>query len=153
MECTFRAVQRYSLNKITEEFYERWKLHGGPAEIETPPVVLYLDDVPQTYRMDFRNNRQINTKTLYQRAIDRRPMNVLQGSRQWSYLDEHGKWIRYESLVQDSIEKAFQLYQTGQGSSTVDIHTPGRPETYRIHFIMGEQTNKATNATRKVKRE
>ncbi len=70
--------------------------------------------------MDLQNNRQTNTKTLYQRIIDRRPTEKPPDNQNWFYQDEHGNWLRYESLAQNSIEKAFQSYRLGQGSSNVN---------------------------------
>jgi hypothetical protein len=113
----------------------------------------YIDDTPQTYKIDYQNNRQTNVKTSYQRVIDRRPMDKPPDNQNWFYRNEHGKWMNYESLVQNSIEEAFQLYRSGQGSSTIDIHFPGRPETYQINFLKGQQTNKTTNAVKDIKRE
>jgi hypothetical protein len=133
------------INEILEKSYEQWKLHGGPSTIVTPPITRYLDDRPETYKMDFQNNRQTNTKTSYQRIIDRRPTEKPPDNQNWFYQDEHGNWLRYESLAQNSIEKAFQSYRSGQGSSTIDIHFPGRPEIYQINFLTGQQTNKQNN--------
>jgi hypothetical protein len=56
-------------------------------------------------------------------------------------------------MVQNSIETAFQSYRSGKGPSTIDIQFPGRPETYKINFLIGQQTNKATNAIKSIKRE
>jgi hypothetical protein len=142
-----------TINEMLEKFYEQWKLHGGPSTVVTPPLTRYLDDVPQPYQVDYQNNRQTNTKSSFPRAIDRRPMDKSPDNQNWFYQNEHGNWMRYESLVQNSIEKAFQLYRSGQGPSTTDIQFPGRPETYQINFLKGQQTNKATNVSRNIKRE
>jgi FtsZ-interacting cell division protein YlmF len=139
-------------NEIFEKSYELWKLHGGPSTVVTPPLTRYIDDTPQTYRIDYQNNRQINIKTNYQRIIDRRPIDKPPDNQNWFYQDEHGNWNRYESLVQNSIEKAFQLYRSGQGPSTTDIHFSGRPEIYQIDFVAGKQKNKTTNAIKSIQR-
>ncbi|CAF4950088.1 unnamed protein product [Rotaria sp. Silwood1] len=141
------------INEILEKFYELWKLHGGSSTVVTPPLIRYQDDIPQTYQIDYQNNRQTNMKTFYQRAINRRSMDKPLDNQNWFYLNEHGNWVRYESLVQNSIEAAFQSYRAGQGSSTIDIHFPGRPEIYQINFLKGQQTNKTTNIIRNIKRE
>jgi HrpA-like RNA helicase len=142
-----------TINEILEKSYEQWKLHGGPSTVVTPPLTRYIDDTPQTYQIDYQNNRQTNMKTSYQRVIDRRPIDKPPDNQNWFYRDEHGNWMRYECLIQNSIEKAFQLYRSGQGSSIIDIHFPGRPETYQINFLKGQQTNKTTNAVKDIKRE
>ncbi|CAF1361486.1 unnamed protein product, partial [Adineta steineri] len=118
-----------------------------------PPVTRYIDDTPQTYQIDFQKNRQMNTKTSYQRLIDRRPLQKPADNLNWFYCNEHGNWTRYELLVQNQIEQGFQLYRLDRGSSTVDIRFPGRPETYEIDFIRGQQTNKISKAKKKIKRE
>ncbi len=71
----------------------------------------------------------------------------------WYYQNEHDQGISYQSLVQNSIEKAFQSYRSRQGSSTINIQPPGRPETYQINFSNGQQTNKNTNKVKDIKRE
>ena len=141
------------INQILEQFYDNWKLKGGPSVIITPPVIRYIDDQPQTYEIDFKNNKQKNTKTSYQRPIQRRPMELLPPNQNWYYRDEHGLWIRYEALAQDKIEKVYLSYRSGQGTSTVDVQFPGRPETYTIDFATGKQTNRASNTIRDIKRQ
>ena len=140
-------------NEILERYYEQWKLHGGPAVVVPPPLTRYSDDVPQIYQIDYQKNRQINSKTSYPRIIDRRPMDKLRDNQNWFYRDERNNWMRYEHLVQSLIEKGFQLYRSGQGSSTIDIQTPGRPEIYQLDFVRGRQINKSTNAVKDIKRE
>ncbi|CAF4586410.1 unnamed protein product [Rotaria sp. Silwood2] len=142
-----------SINVMLEKFYQQWKFHGGSSTIETPPLTRYVDDIPQTYRIDYKNNKQTNTKTSYTRTIDRRPMENPPNNRNWFYQNEHGKWIHFELLVQNSLEKAFKLYRSGQGPSTIDINFAGRPETYEINFLNGQQKNKNTNIIRHIKRE
>ncbi len=141
-----------TINEILEKFYEQWKLHGGSSTIVTPPLTRYLDDIPQIYKIDYQNNRQTNVETSYQRVIDRRPMDNPPDHQNWFYQDEHNDWKPYESLVQNSIEKAFQSYRLGKGSSTIDINFPGRSEIYQINFLTGQQINKTTNAIKKIRR-
>ena len=142
-----------AINEVLEKSYEQWKLHKGPSTVVTPPLTRYIDDAPQTYQIDYQNNRQTNMKTSYSRVIDRRPVDKPADNRNWFYQDEHENWKRYESSVQNEIEKAFQLYRLGQGGSTKDIQFPGRPEAYQINFLIGRQTNKTTNASKSIKRE
>jgi hypothetical protein len=142
-----------TINEILEKYYEQWKLHRGSSQIVTPPLTRYLDDVPQIYKIDYQNNTQTNMKTLYPRVIDRRPMDKLPENQNWYYRNELDNWVRYESLVQNSIEKAFLLYRSGQGPSTIDIQFPGRPEIYQVSFLKGQQTNRTTNVIRNIKRQ
>ncbi len=55
--------------------------------------------------------------------------------------------------MQDSIEKAFQSYQSEQGSSITDIYPPGRLKIYQINFLNGQKTIKSTNKVKDIKRE
>ncbi|UJR19686.1 hypothetical protein I4U23_022820 [Adineta vaga] len=142
-----------TINEILEKFYEHWKFNRGRSEVVTPPLTRYIDDIPQTYQIDFLKNRQMNTRTSYQRLIDRRPLQKPADNLNWFYCNEHGNWIRYEVLVQNQIEQAFQSYRSGQGSSIVNIHFPGRPEMYEINFLRGQQTNKNSDAVKNIKRE
>jgi hypothetical protein len=65
-----------TINEILEKSYEQWKLYGGPSTVVTPPLTRYIGDIPQTYKIDYQNNRQTNMKTSYQRVIDRRPIDI-----------------------------------------------------------------------------
>ena len=136
-----------------EKDYEHCNFHRGAPTVVTPPITRYLDDVPQTYKIDFQNNRQINTKTSYQRVIDRRPSERPLDNLNWFYRNENGIWTRFETLVQTVIEKAFQSYRLGQAPSIANIHFPGRPETYELNFLTGKQKNNTTSMIRDIKRE
>ena len=142
-----------TINRILEKSYEQWKLHGGPSTILIPPLSCYLDNTLETYQIDYKNGRQTNIKTSHQRVIDRRLMDKSLDNRNWFYRDQFGNWMQYESLVQNIIEKAFQSYQFGQGSLSIDIQFPGHPETYQINFLLGQQINKTTNTTKSIKYE
>ncbi|CAM4805317.1 unnamed protein product [Rotaria magnacalcarata] len=141
------------MNELIEKIYEHWKLHDGPSEIETPLLSRYLDDLSQTYKIDFQKNTQTSMKTSCQRAIDRRLVRELPNNRNWSYCNEYDTWVRYEQMVENKIEQAFQLYRSGRGSSTFDIQPSGRPETYQINFLKGKQTSKTTYEIKNIKRE
>jgi hypothetical protein len=142
-----------TINRILERSYEQWKLHGGPSTIITPPFTSYFDNTSQIYQIDYKNNRQTNMNTSYQRAIDRRLMDKSSNIKKWFYRDKHGNWMQYESLIKNSIEKAYQSYRSEQGSSSVDIQFPDRPEIYQINFLLGQQINKTTNAIKSIKYE
>jgi hypothetical protein len=141
------------MNELLEKIYEHWKLHDGPAEIETTLLTRYLDDISEIYKIDFQKNRQTNTRTLYQQAIDRRLVSKPANNQNWFYCNEHATWMRYEQMVENKIEQAFQFYCSGRGSSTIDTQFPGRPETYKINFLKGQQTNKTTYEIKNIKRE
>jgi hypothetical protein len=141
------------MNELLEKIYEHWKLHDGPAEIETPLLTRFLDDISETYKINFQKNRQTNTRTFYQQAIDRRLVSELTNNRNWFYCNEHATWMRYEQMVENNIEQAFQFYRSDRGSTTIDIQFPGHPETYQINFLKGQQTNKTTYKIKKIKRE
>ncbi|CAF1343402.1 unnamed protein product [Didymodactylos carnosus] len=104
------------------------------AHSRPPSKNLYLVTVVLTYEIDYQSDKQKNMKTSYQRLIERRPTEAPSNNQNWFYRNDEGRWIRYESLVQDTIETAFRLYRSGQGLSTVDVEFPGRPETYQISF-------------------
>ncbi|CAF1391124.1 unnamed protein product [Adineta ricciae] len=143
------------INQILEESYEKWKLHKGPSFFVTPPLIRYIDDIPQTYQIDFAANRQTNTKTHFPRSIQR---NRLEDSKinvkvRWFYQNEHKLWTPYETMVQQDIEDAYQAYVKGAGSSKWCVQFPGRPERYEINFVMGIQTNTVSNEPREIRRE
>ena len=142
-----------TINQTLEKCYEQWKTNGGPSTIITSLLTRYLDDTPQNYRIDYKNNRQTNMKTSYQRMIVRLPMDKPPENRNWFYRDEHGNWMPYESVIQNSIDKAFWSYRSGQGSSIIDIQFPNPSETYQINFILGQQINKTTSAIKSIKYE
>jgi hypothetical protein len=131
------------INRILETSYERWKFHGGSSTIFLPEI----------YQIDYTNNRQTNMKTSYQRRVDRQLMDKSSDKKNWFYQDEQGNWIQYESLIQNSIDKAYQLYRTGQDLSSIDIQFPDRPEIYQINFLLGQQINKTTNTIKCIKYE
>jgi hypothetical protein len=137
-----------AINRILEKSYEQWKLRGGSSTIFIP-----LDGTSQIYQIDYKNNRQTNMNTSYQRTIDRRLMDKSLDNKKWFYRDKHGNWMQYESLIQNLIEKAFQSYRSGQGSSSIDVQFPQRPETYQINFLLGQQINKTTSAIKSIKYE
>ena len=142
-----------TINQILERYYEQWKFHEGPSTVVTPPITRYLDDIPQSYAIDYSNNRQTNLKTSYRRAIERRRMDDPPVNQQWFYRNENNEWKPFESMVQKSIETAYQSYRSGSKPSNIDIRFPGRPETYRLNFVTGQQTNTTTNVSRNIKRE
>jgi hypothetical protein len=63
------------MNELLEKIYEYCKLYDGTAEIESSLLTSYIDDISQIYKIDFRKNRQTNTRTSYSRDIARRLTN------------------------------------------------------------------------------
>ncbi|CAF3869213.1 unnamed protein product [Rotaria sp. Silwood1] len=144
------------INGELEQLYERWKLRNGPSNVVTSPLVRYVDDIPQTYSIDFQRNIQANTKSKFPRRIERRavsPSKISNTMKNWYFRNEHNQWTLYDSWVQQTIENAFQLYRSEQGSNTIVIQFPGRPESYEIDFVAGKQMNKMTSEIRLIARK
>ncbi|CAF0845315.1 unnamed protein product [Adineta steineri] len=141
------------MNELLEKIHEHWKLHDGPVEIETSLLTSCIDDISQTYTINFQNNTQTNTRTSYSRAIQRRLVRIPSNNRHWSYCNELDTWMRHDHIVGTKIEEAFQSYRSGQGSSTVDLQFLGYPEIYQVNFLKGQQRNKTTNQIKNIKRE
>lgn len=142
------------INTELEQLYEKWMLENGPSIVTTSPLIRYVDDIPQTYSIDFRQNTQTNTKTHYCRRIERRAMNPSQitSEKHWNFRNEHQQLVPYESLIQNTIENAYQAYRSQRGPSTLLIQFPGRPESYRIDFIQGRQMNMTSGEVRLIER-
>ncbi|KAH3763536.1 ATP-dependent helicase HrpB [Pelomyxa schiedti] len=149
---------RNEVSAVLEELYDAYSC-GGPAVVMTRPIMRYVDDRPQEYRIDFLSMKQTNPATGYIRPICRRPQPIAAGSRTtWQYLSDQGLWVPYDPIVQGTIEAAFQVYSSsissGPASSapgTLRIHPPG-PWEYSISFITGMQTNLSNNQTRPIRR-
>jgi hypothetical protein len=69
-------------------------------------------------------------------------------TKNWYFRDENRAWIPYESLIQKTIEDAYQAYRLQLGPSTITVRFPGRPEFYEIDFLAGRQMNKTTSEIR-----
>lgn len=139
-------------HEILERYYEQYRFQHGPSTVITEPLTRYIDDIPQTYEIDYINSIQRNTSTRHPRKIERKSVPLTQ-TRDWFYENEHNQWIRYELLVQDRIEQAYQAYVRTVGPSRVNIQFPGRPEVYEVNFSNGTQTNKISNVMRKIRRQ
>eukprot|EP01043_Picozoa_sp_COSAG02_P034945 COSAG02_NODE_2473_length_8740_cov_335.972688_1_plen_2244_part_00 len=134
-------------NACIEAAYEA---QGGRGRFTTPPIVRYVDDKPQTYCIDFGANTQTNMCTNYVRRVVRKRVKV-PTQAVWEYHDQ--QWSSYELLIQTQIESAFRAYSDGIGSVTVEVTFPGRPETYRLDFLSGKQTNTTSGETRRMRRK
>lgn len=139
-------------NEILERYYEQYRFQHGPSTVITEPLIRYIDDVPQRYEIDYIHLIQRNTSTKNPRRIERRPVPLTQ-TRDWFYEDEHSQWARYQLLVQDHIEQAYQAYVRTVGPSRVNIQFPGRPEVYEVNFSNGTQRNTISNVIRKIRRQ
>ncbi|CAM4919152.1 unnamed protein product [Rotaria socialis] len=143
------------INSMLEQYYENWKRGKGPSSVTTPPLIRYIDDMPQTYDIDFVKNTQKNTQTGFRRRLERRHLeqSQIETSRNWFFRNQHHVWTAYESMIQQTIETAFQAYWSGIGESSVIIRFPGRPEEYELDFVTGRQTNKSSGEVRIIERK
>jgi hypothetical protein len=142
------------INGELEQLYEKWKLGNGPSNVITSPLIRYVDDIPQTYSIDFQRNIQTNTTTTFPRQIERLAIDPskISDKKNWYFQNEHNEWTPYESLIQQTIENAYQLYCLQQGPSALVVRFPGRPESYQIDFIAGRQMNTTTSEIRLIAR-
>jgi hypothetical protein len=74
-------------------------------------------------------------------------------TKNWYFRNELHEWTPYESLIQKTIEDAYQAYLLQRGPSTITINFPGRPESYEINFLTGRQMNKTTTEIRLIQRK
>ena len=139
-------------NVVLENLFEQYRSDGGKSCVTTEPIIRYVDDIPQTYEIDYINYLQTNTSTKHRRKIERRCVTSSK-TNGWHFEDEQGGWTPYQSLIQDHIEQAYQSYAALLGPSTIDVQFPGRPEHYEINFRDGTQMNKRTAARKKIKRQ
>jgi len=134
---------------------KKFKFHRGPTIFETPPIIRYLDDKPDKYKIDFGNNKQINCRTCFERGIRRTAEISLSFEKRgkWFYFNEMNVWAQYETLIQDQIENAYCTYLSkGQPRKTI-IQFPGRPEQYELDFFNGTQTNCTYQTNRRIRRD
>lgn len=161
-----------SVNAIIEDLYG-----SGQPEAMTPPVLRFVDDKPQTYRIDFQRGLQVHPVTGFTRRIERRAVSVAMESAtaRWMF-QERNEWLPYQSLIMHRIESAYQQFVRGgsqhdsdddggdrgmrirNGASnhtrahTVEFRTPGRAEQYTLDFHTMQQSNSASGVKRAVKR-
>lgn len=69
----------------------------------------------------------------------------------WQWLDHTG-YKPYDSAVQNTVEAAWRAYSGTGGPSFIVVQFPGRPESYRIDFISGTQTNMVSGEARGIRR-
>ncbi len=141
-----------TINHMLEQYYDQHRHGHGPAEVLTPPIVRYVDDRPQAYRIDLINMRQTNNATGFTRGIKRVQMPEDRASGDWQWLDDGHNWVRWEALARPVLDAAYTQYRDGAGSATVTLRFPGRPESYTIDFSKGQQTNSATGTKRAIRR-
>ena len=137
------------VNLLLESYYVKFRFNRGPSTVVTPPIIRYIDDSPRQYSIDFHNNQQTNITSGFQRALQRRSVPSIKFNA-WFFENEHGEWSRYETLIQDKIENAYQAYLKLMGPSNITIAFPGRPETYVLNFQNGTQTNQLCSTIRKI---
>ena len=143
-----------SINGLIEGAFSAFQSGSGSLEYETPPIIRFVDDKPQSYKINFKCMPmvQINMKSQYTRQVSRIKVTIQTiGNSTWQYCDGV-VWISYDSLTQAQIELAFRSYIDKCGSSKLLLQFPGRPETYELCFAQGQQTNKQTGAVRNLRR-
>jgi len=153
-ESDEKTMEPYTddINCILESLYDTYRNNSSDSTFLTPPIIRYIDDQPQHYRIDFKQNIQTNPSTLWRRKIKRLVINVERSNGIWWFMDEYSCWQKYESLDMKKIDNGYQNYVNNSALSYLDIQITGRPEPYRIHFLAGTQTNLVTNVTRPIKR-
>lgn len=140
------------IHVLLEGMYAAYKHEGGPSRFTTPPLTRYVDDLPQTYIIDFVASTQRNTKTSYVRMIERVPVPCAP-ARVWEFLGDGGEWQSYEAVVQAAITAAYAGYNSGTACAKASVQFPGRPEMYTLDFVRGVHTNTATGKERFFRRQ
>lgn len=149
---SFRAYTD-EINSLIETYYDAMLHKGGSHRVLTPPIVRYVDDVPQRYFIDFDKKQQVNEKTGYLRQISRKEVETaVSAEGRWYIMNDGNVWSRYELLIEGQIELAFSKYRNGAGGSKTTVTFPGRPEAYEIDFVQGLQRNTVSEKKRQVKR-
>jgi len=142
-----------NINEILEEHYTQYQFGLESAQFLTPPIIRYVNDLPQEYIIDYANYIQINAGTKYQRKIMRKKVEKMLNGAEWEFQNENNKWKLFESMIQNEIEQQFKMYLDGIKPGVVhSLQFPGRPETYTLDFIRGEQNNDNTNTKRNIRR-
>lgn len=142
-----------SVNALFEGNYENFVRNRVSSQFTTPPIIRYLDDVPQTYFVDFLRMMQKNTKTGYERGIQRNKVDLPVINGRWQFLNEKGDWQNFENFAIGQIENAFRQYHNGTGAGYLrGLVFPGRPETYTIDFIHGKQINESAGTSKEIRR-
>mmetsp|Transcript_80950 Transcript_80950/g.217095 ORF Transcript_80950/g.217095 Transcript_80950/m.217095 type:complete len:438 (-) Transcript_80950:179-1492(-) len=141
------------ISGIIEKGYVEHLERRGPASFVTPPVRRFLDDRPQSYRIDLSASIQEHPVTGWRRKIQRREAAVPERCAGWQVLGDDGSWRPFDPLDVAKIEPAFRAYSKGQGPSQLrGLTVVGRPELYTLCFVEGVQRNEATGTTRSVRR-
>lgn len=142
-----------TINAMIETNFSFYQNGNGPQTFTTPPIIRFIDDLPQNYNINFKENKQINQKTGYTRKIKREKVELPTLKVKWEYLDEFNKWQAFDTLALNSLETAFRNYYDRQGPSRLKgFNFPGRPESYTLDFVEGTQQNEQTNTVRKIRR-
>jgi hypothetical protein len=134
------------VNKMLERGHDAWRHRGGPAELTTEPIVRYIDDKPQCYRIDFAASTQTSQLNCVRR-IAREEASPSPGQR-WEFMNDQGVWQSYDSLEQGAVEAAARAYRAGTAGSRAVVTFPGRPEQYELDFTSGAQRNMQTGRAR-----
>lgn len=142
-----------SVNALFEGNYENFVRSGISSQFTTPSIIRYLDDIPQIYLVDFLKRTQRNTKTGFERAIQRNKVELPVINGRWQFLNEGGNWQNFENFAIGQIENAFRQYHNGIGAGYLrGLVFPGRPEAYIIDFIHGKQINESAGTSKEIRR-
>lgn len=139
------------INSLIEEAYFQ---HGKKGAYTTEPIRRFVDDVKQRYVIDFDRFHQINCGTGFKRSIKREKTRVLAyGNVIWYFEQGFDSWKPYSVLVSGTIEEAYRAYvEEGGPSCRLGVQFPDSPDRYNLDFVLGKQTNIATNMHRSIRR-
>lgn len=89
--CSYQPYNDLTSLLIEKEFalYQEGK---RDHRFITPPITRFIDDVPQIYCIDFKQQLQINSKTGYQRKINRENVDIPTSNAVWLFQDENDIW-------------------------------------------------------------
>ena len=143
---------RDDINALLEQGYLNF-VTQGKERFQTPPITRFVDDKPQTYTIDYAQNKQINDKTGYSRDIERRKVDFQHSTdgKTWQFLNNSGKWERFDKLVQGQLSAAYNAYVSETGPHSVQMTVPGRPEVYSFNFATSKQSNTQSGTERMIR--
>jgi pre-mRNA-splicing factor ATP-dependent RNA helicase DHX15/PRP43 len=151
---TFHAYTD-AISAEIELAYSKYQV-GSLQEVTIGPLVRFVDDAPQSYRINFRRMQQVNVKTQYSRGVRRELQQDvgLSGAVVWEYCNEHSRWTPIDTLCQTALETHYQAYLAGSAPAQLaNLQYPGRPERYTVCFLQPmTQTNLQTQARRTLRR-
>ena len=98
-----------NVNLLLEAGHDAYLANNAPAahELVTPEIIRFVDDRPQTYKVNFAHMTQTNTSTGYKRKVARKLVDVpalAVGGVQpvWEYIGDDGSFQRNDLPVPGS---------------------------------------------------